>query len=166
MSKPPDPILDNPLYKPFIPGKETFHPGEANRMMGKIGHSGFLGLEYSAHGEDWVELFMDWREDLVADTESGIIASSAVITLMDNACSLSVWTKLGRFRPQVTMDLRLDYLRPSPRDTRIYGKASCYHMTKNVGFVRGIAHNGDIDDPIAFVSGTFLRVKTTNMLRT
>ena len=165
MSKPPDPILDNPLHKSFAPGAKAFHPGEANRMMGTIGHSGFLGLDYSAHGDDWVELFMDWREDLVADTASGIVASSAVITLMDNACSLSVWTKLGHFRPQVTMDLRLDYLRPSPRDARIYGKASCYHMTKNVGFVRGIAHNGDRDDPIAFASGTFLRVTADNMVR-
>ena len=144
-------------------GGDKFDPEMANQMMGNIGHSGFIGMNYVGHGDNWVELAFDWREDLVADTQSGIIASSAVISLLDNACSLSIWTRLGYFRPQVTMDLRLDYLRPSPSGERVYGKGVCYHMTKSVGFVRGIAHNGDPEKPLAHATGTFIRVG--NMLK-
>jgi acyl-coenzyme A thioesterase PaaI-like protein len=137
---------------------EKFDPETVNRIMGKFGHSGFIGMEYVGHGEDWVELCFDWREDLVADPTTGILASSAVISLLDNATSMSIWTKLGSFRPQVTMDLRLDYLRPSPAGERVYGRGICYHLTRSVGFVRGIAHNGDIENPLAHAAGTFIRI--------
>ena len=137
---------------------EKFDPETVNRIMGKFGHSGFIGMEYVGHGDDWVELCFDWREDLVADPATGILASSAVISLLDNATSMSIWTKLGSFRPQVTMDLRLDYLRPSPAGERVYGRGICYHLTRSIGFVRGIAHNGDIENPLAHAAGTFIRI--------
>jgi acyl-coenzyme A thioesterase PaaI-like protein len=150
--------FDIPEWVSLIPSNTAFDPALINRLMGKFGHGGFLDMEYVGHGEDWVELAIDWRSDLVADPESGILASAAVISLMDNATSMSIWTKLGEFRPQVTMDLRLDYLRPSPAGARVYGRGICYHLTQSIGFVRGFAHNGDIDDPLAHASGTFIRV--------
>jgi acyl-coenzyme A thioesterase PaaI-like protein len=141
-----------------IPEGTIFDPEIVNRFMGKIGHGGFLDMEYSQHGEDWVELAIDWREDLVGDPETGVIASAVVISLLDNATSMSIWQKRGAFIPQVTMDLRLDYLRPSPSGACVYGRGICYHISRSIGFVRGIAHNGDIDDPLAYASGTFIRV--------
>lgn len=135
-----------------------FDPALATQFMGKLGHGGFLDMNYHTHGDDWVELCIDWREDLVGDPASGVLASAVVISLMDNATSMAIWTKLGEFRPQVTMDLRLDYLRPSPEGARVYGRGICYHLTHSIGFVRGIAHNGDLNDPLAHASGTFIRV--------
>ena len=126
--------------------------------MGRIGHGGFLGMDYVDHGADWVEVAIDWRAELVGDPDTGVIASAVVISLLDNATSMAIWTKVGEFRPQVTMDLRLDYLRPSPAGARVYGRGICYHITRSIGFVRGIAHNGDIDDPLAHASGTFIRI--------
>jgi len=150
--------FDIPELGSLIPTNTAFDPALVNQLMGKFGHGGFLNMEYMGHGEDWVELAIDWRADLVADPETGILASAAVISLMDNATSMSIWTKLGEYRPQVTMDLRLDYLRPSPAGARVYGRGICYHLTQSIGFVRGYAHNGDIDDPLAHASGTFIRV--------
>ena len=142
----------------LIPENTAFDPALVNKLMGKSGHGGFLDMEYIGHGEDWVELAIDWRADLVADTETGILASAVVISLMDNATSMSIWTKMGEFRPQVTMDLRVDYLRPSPAGARVYGRGICYHLTHSIGFVRGYAHNGDPGDPLANAIGTFIRV--------
>lgn len=136
----------------------SFDPRMAQQFMGRLGHGGFIDMEYGGHGDDWVELYVDWREDLVGDPESGVLASAVIISLMDNATSMSIWTKLGEFRPQVTMDLRVDYLRPSPKGERVYGRGICYHISKSIGFVRGLAHNGDINKPLAHVSGTFIRV--------
>lgn len=142
----------------LIPGGTAFDPALVHKLMGKFGHGGFLDMEYIGHGDDWVELAIDWREDLVADTATGVLASAVVISLMDNATSMSIWTRLGEFRPQVTMDLRIDYLRPSPSGARVFGRGTCYHLTQSIGFVRGFAHNGDPEDPLAHASGTFIRV--------
>jgi acyl-coenzyme A thioesterase PaaI-like protein len=150
--------FNKPELGSLIPTNTAFNPALVNKLMGKFGHGGFLNMEYVGHGGDWVELAIDWRADLVADPETGVLASAAVISLLDNATSLSIWTKLGEFRPQVTMDLRLDYLRPSPAGARVYGRGICYHLTQSIGFVRGFAHNGDIDDPLAHANGTFIRV--------
>lgn len=142
----------------LIPKGTRFDPELVNRVMGQFGHGGFLGMDFVGHGDDWVELAIDWREDLVADTETGVLASAVVISLMDNATSMAIWTRLGEFRPQVTMDLRIDYLRPSPSGARVFGRGICYHLTHSIGFVRGFAHNGDPENPLAHASGTFIRV--------
>lgn len=136
----------------------AFDPRMALQFMGRLGHGGFIDMHYGGHGGDWVELYADWREELVGDPESGVLASAVIISLMDNATSMAIWTRLNEFRPQVTMDLRVDYLRPSPKGERVYGRGICYHISKSIGFVRGLAHNGDIDKPLAHVSGTFIRI--------
>ena len=150
-------MTDRPSLSQLLPSG-SFDPRLALQFMGRMGHGGFIDMHYAGHGEDWVELYADWREELVGDPESGVMASAVIISIMDNATSMSIWTKLGEFRPQVTMDLRVDYLRPSPKGARVYGRGICYHISRSVGFVRGLAHNGDIDDPLAHVSGTFIRV--------
>ena len=144
------------LSKVPMPG--GFDPALIMRMISQFGHGGHLGMEYASHTSDWVELSLDWREDLVGDPETGVLASSAIISLMDNATSLSIWNRLDEFRPQVTMDLRLDYLRPSPKGAKVFGRGMCYHLTNSMAFVRGFAHNGNIDEPLAHATGTFIRI--------
>ena len=75
---------------------------------------------------------------------------------MDMATSLAIWVKLDRFRHQATLDLRVDYLRPATPGKTIIGRGECYRVTKSVGFVRGLAHDGDSTDPVAHVAATFM----------
>jgi uncharacterized protein (TIGR00369 family) len=153
-------MTDSTQAVPFspIPAGTKFDPKVVNQFMSRAGHGGFLGMDLTDYGSDWVELAIDWRDDLVGDADTGVIASSVVISLLDNATSMAIWTKLSEFRPQVTMDLRVDYLRPSPAGARVFGRGICYHITRSIGFVRGIAHNGNIADPLAHASGTFIRI--------
>lgn len=122
----------------------------------RIGHSGALGIGYHAHGDDWVELELPYADHLVGMPDSGIIASGPIVSLMDMATSLSVWIRLGRFRHQATLDLRIDYLRPAVPGRAIVGRAECYGVTRSVCFARGLAHDGDPDDPVAHVSAAFM----------
>ena len=55
-----------------------------------------------------------------------------------------------------TLDLRVDYLRPATPGRRIVGRGECYGLTKSIAFVRGTAHDGDADDLVAHVTGTFI----------
>jgi uncharacterized protein (TIGR00369 family) len=121
-----------------------------------LGIAGALGIAYHAQGGDWVELSLPYAERLVGMPESGIIASGPIVSLMDMATSLAIWIRLGTFRHQVTLDLRVDYLRPARPGNTIIGRGVCYGATKSVGFVRGLAHDGDIEDPVANVTGTFM----------
>ena len=122
----------------------------------RAGHGAAIGVAYHAHGEDWVELALPYRPELVGIAKADILASGPIISLMDMATSLAVWMKLGAFRPQATLDLRVDYLRPAVPGKTVIGRGMCYRITKSVAFVRGIAHDGDPDDPVANVTGTFM----------
>ncbi len=120
------------------------------------GHGARLGIGYRAHGADWCELLLPFRDDLVGDPARGVLASGPIVTLMDMATSVGVWLKRGAFLPHATLDLRLDYLRPATAGRTVVGRGECYRVARQVAFVRGIAHDGDPDDPVAHVAGTFM----------
>jgi uncharacterized protein (TIGR00369 family) len=134
----------------------AFDPERFTEIANQVGHGGALGILYIGHGPDWVELGLDYKKSLIGVIETGVIASGPIISLMDMATSMAIWVKLGRFRPQATLDLRVDYLRPAQPGRRIHGRGECYGVTKNIAFVRGLAHDGDREDPVAHVTGTFM----------
>jgi uncharacterized protein (TIGR00369 family) len=125
----------------------------ANRVGG---HGDALGIRYRAHGADWCELELPFDARLVGDAERGVLASGPIIALLDMATSIGVWMKRGGFLPHATLDLRVDYLRPALIGRTVIGRGECYRVTRSVGFVRGTAHDGDAEDPVAHVAGTFM----------
>ncbi|MBI0474176.1 PaaI family thioesterase [Sphingomonas sp. MA1305] len=120
------------------------------------GHIGRMGLSYYDSGADWVSLALPYAEDLVGEPETGVVASGPIVTMMDTATSLAVWVKLGRFQPQATLDLRVDYLRPARPGKTVIGRGECVKITRSVAFVRGVAYDEGPDDPLAQVAGTFM----------
>jgi uncharacterized protein (TIGR00369 family) len=144
------------MNRPDAGKAAAFDPKLFMSYARRVGHGGALGIDYLGHGEDWAELVLPYDEKLIGVAESGIIASGPIISLMDMATSLAIWIRLGRFRHQATLDLRIDYLRPATPGRTIVGRGECYRTTKSVGFVRGLAHDGDPADPVAHVGGTFM----------
>jgi uncharacterized protein (TIGR00369 family) len=120
------------------------------------GHGSALGIAYAAHGDDWAELSLPFDSRLVGDTARGVLASGPILTLMDMATSVAAWLKRGAFLPHATLDLRIDYLRAAQPGRVVIGRGECYRVTRSIAFVRGAAHDGDADDPIAHVAGTFM----------
>jgi len=103
-----------------------------------------------------MELALPWREDLVGVEETGVLASGPIISLLDNATSMAVWTRLGVFSPQVTLDLRIDYMRAATPGKTVIARAECYQVRRSMAFVRGVAHDGDENDPVAHTAGIFM----------
>lgn len=147
----------SPVFPP-APGA-PFDPALVSALMNGRGHGGFVGLRYVDHGEDWIEIALPWRADLVGVPETGVLASGPIITLLDNATSMSVWVKSGAFRPQATLDLRLDYVRAATPGKTVIARAECYRLTRSAAFVRGLAHDGDPADPVAHAAGVFMTVE-------
>jgi len=133
-----------------------FDPATVIRLMAQNGHNALVGLEYRDHGEYWCEFAMPYRDELVGDAATGFVASGAIMTMMDMACSLSIWLTTGTFRPQATLDLRVDYLRPAVPGRTLIGRGECYKVTKTIAFIRGEAHDGDASHPVAHVAGTYM----------
>lgn len=131
-------------------------PEQFVKFIGRVGHGGALNASHHDHGDDWCELKMPYADHLVGDPETGILASGPIIAMLDMATSLAIWLKRGEFIPHATLDLRVDYLRAAPAGKTIFARGECYHLTHSIGFVRGIAHDGDPDDPVANATGTFM----------
>ena len=147
------------MNRPDLSAMKGFDPKLFMSYVSKVGHGGALAIAYHSHGEDWAELSLPYDEKLIGVVESGIIASGPIVSLMDMATSMAIWVKLDRFRPQATLGMRVDYLRPAAPGRRIVGRGECYRVTSSVGFVRGLAHDGDPADPVAHVTGTFMFTK-------
>jgi len=122
----------------------------------RVGHGVALGLAYADHGETWCELTLAYDRRLVSDATSGVLASGPIVSLLDTAASMAVWLRRGGMLPQATLDLRLDYLRPARPSRPITGRVECYRLARRVAFVRGVAHDGSADDPVAHAMGTLM----------
>jgi uncharacterized protein (TIGR00369 family) len=133
-----------------------FDPESFFKLARSVGHGKALGLEYRNSGENWMELSLPWREELVGVPETGVLASGAIVSLIDTASGASVWMKLGRFVPIVTLDLRLDYMRPAVKGETVIARCECVKMTRQIAFIRGVAHGGDPERPIAHSAATFM----------
>lgn len=125
-------------------------------LVGRLGHNGALGTRYVDHGSDWCTLALDWQPELVGDSGTGVLASGPIVAMLDMATSVATWIRRGEMRPQATLDLRVDYLRAAQPHRTVTGRGECYRVTRRIAFVRGIAHDGDPDDPVATMAGTFM----------
>lgn len=142
--------------------QDPFDPSKAAKFLLRHGHTAKLGLTYRDHGKNWVDLELPWREDLVGEIDREILASGPIISLLDMASGLSIWTSHGSFVAIATLDLRVDYQRPARPRSAVIAHVECYKLTKSAAFVRGIAHDGDPDDTVATMSGVFMSIEGAN----
>lgn len=151
-------LASGPLSRRMMSDTPHFDPQAATPFLVSRGHAGWLGLRYSTHGDDWVELELPWREDLLGEEDQQVLASGPILSLMDMASGLAIWKAMDRFEGIATLDLRVDYVRPAREGASVYGRSQCYRLTKSAAFVRGVAHDGDINDPVAHIQAVFMKI--------
>jgi uncharacterized protein (TIGR00369 family) len=145
--------------KQVVTGKTSLQ--QMIETVAQSNHNGLIGTKYVDQGKDWVELAIGYDEKLVGDPTTGILASGPIISLCDMASGMSIMLASRRFMPAVTIDLRVDYLRPAKVGQQVNARMTCYRTTRSVAFVRGLAHDGDPDDPIAHATGTFMFLESS-----
>ena len=139
-----------------------FDPARFIKLARTVGHGRALGLDFHDSGENWVELALPWRPELVSMPDSGIMATGAIVSLIDTCSGTAVWKRLGGYEPIVTADLRIDYLRPAAKGETVVARCECYKLTRRVAFVRGVTHGGDAGRPIAHSAATFMITDPAN----
>jgi uncharacterized protein (TIGR00369 family) len=128
----------------------------ADRMTMHVPHAAALGLTLVAVGDGRGTMRVAWREDLVGDPETAVIASGVVTALIDHTCGLAINAAFDMPQPIATLDLRIDYLRPAAPRAGLVCEAHGYKLTRSVGFVRDQAWDVDPADPVATAQAAFM----------
>jgi uncharacterized protein (TIGR00369 family) len=121
-----------------------------------VPHNRALGLQAVAADEHGVVSELPFDPKLVGNPETGFLHGGVITSAIDATCGIAVLVRLAAPRRIATLDLRIDYLRPAVSGKNVLCHAHCYRHTSQVAFVRGLAHYGDLQDPIASAAGTFI----------
>lgn len=119
-------------------------------------HTHALGFQYEGLEGDRVRLRLPYRDDLVGDPETGVLAGGLVTTLLDHVGGLAVWVGLKTYQPIATLDLRVDYMRAAIPGRDLLAEARCYRLTRSIGFVRAWAFEDDPADPVAAAQSAYV----------
>ena len=126
-----------------------------SRGMASVPQAVALGLEMVSASPGRGVMRVPFREDLVGDPATGVIAGGVVTTLLDHCCGMAVSSGAEGMHSTATLDLRIDYMRPAAPGASVTAEAHCYKHTHSIGFVRAIAHDGNPDDPVATAQAAF-----------
>lgn len=127
----------------------------ARQFIEAIPHSKQLGMSLTSIGEGTAEICMPYDLRLVGETKSGVIHGGAVSALMDTCGGAAVMSHPVAPIATATLDLRIDYMRSATPGQDIVAKATCYHVTRTVAFVRAVALDEDENNPVATATGAF-----------
>ena len=127
----------------------------ARQFAEALPHSRALGMAVLSAGDGRAAMTMPYRADLVGDPASGVIFGGAVSALMDTCSGLAVFVHPEAAVSMATLDLRIDYMRAAEPGQALRAQAHCFHVTKNVAFVRATAFDADPDRPVATSAGAF-----------
>lgn len=115
-----------------------------------------LGLEFVSIDIGRATLRLPYSHKLSGHPKTRVIHGGAVTTLLDQASSLAAVSAFDPICPVVTLNLSIDYMRAAEPGKTIIGQASCYKVTRDIAFIRGVAHDGDDEDPISISQATFM----------
>ncbi len=125
-------------------------------LLEAIPHSRALGMRIIEAVDGKSLMRVPWRDDLVGNPETGVLHGGVITAVLDNASGIAVTSAMGEWRPMATLDLRIDYMKPSTPGQDLLAAAHCHKVTKSIAFVRGVAYHDSPDDPIATTVATFM----------
>lgn len=127
----------------------------ARQFIEAIPYARALGLNLEQIEDGAAVISMPYDSKMVGDPSTGVVHGGAVSALMDTCGGAAVMSHPTKAIATATIDLRIDYMRSATPGQRITTRAECYHVTRNVAFVRATAFDEDTENPVAAATGAF-----------
>jgi uncharacterized protein (TIGR00369 family) len=127
----------------------------ARQFIQALPHSVALGMHLDELDNGTAVISMPYSDKLIGDPKTGVVHGGAVSALMDTSCGAAVMSHPSNPAGTATLDLRIEYLRAATPGQTITTRATCYHVTRSVAFVRAAASDDDNENPVAIATGTF-----------
>jgi uncharacterized protein (TIGR00369 family) len=124
--------------------------------MRQLPHQQAIGFELLELTTEYASGRIPYRLEFVGNPLTGVVHGGIVTTLLDTVGGAAVIGRFGAPLTMATLDLRIDYLRPSRPRHDLFARVECYKLTRNVAFTRGVAYDAAIDDPLAAMSATYM----------
>lgn len=115
-----------------------------------------LGIHIESMSDALVQSRLPYHAQLVGDPETGVLHGGVITTQIDNLCAVALHAAIGHAVPCVTIDLRVEYLKPAAPGQDVIARAECRKVTSQLAFISATAWNVDVSDPIAFASCTYM----------
>lgn len=128
----------------------------SQKFLDAIPHINALGALLVDFSSNSVTIKLPYKEDLVGDPDTGVLAGGAISALLDNVCGSAIIARTMKPAAFATLDLRIDYMKPAKPREDVFARAECYKLTRKIAFVRGTAYQDGEDDPIANAAATFM----------
>jgi uncharacterized protein (TIGR00369 family) len=119
-------------------------------------HMRLLGYEVVSIENGVCIAIVPYSLELVGDATTGVLHGGVVTSLLDSSGGAAVASAIGQPTSLATLDLRIDYLRPSRPGKALHARVECYKHTRSVAFTRGVAYDGDPKDPVAGMAATYM----------
>lgn len=127
----------------------------ARQFTEAVPHAKALGMHLIEIGDGVAVIEMPYDKRLIGDPKTGVIHGGAVSAVMDTCCGAAVMSHRSAPGGTATIDLRIDYMRGATPGQTITTTATCYHIARNVAFVRATAVDDNTEVPVATASGSF-----------
>lgn len=127
----------------------------AKQFIKAVPHATELGMTITQIGDGEAEITMPYDKRFVGDPQTGVIHGGAVSALIDTCCGAAVMSHPKSPSVTATINLRIDYMRAATPGQAVTAKATCYHVTRSVAFVRATAVDDDTQNPVATAAGAF-----------
>lgn len=134
----------------------------APMMVTGTPHGKALGLRFVSVDIAAGTIALPYNVKFIGDKKTRVMAGGAVTALLDQTCGLAAMSAFETLSSVATLDLRIDYMRAASPGEDIIAEARCYKATRNVAFIRAIAHDGDPDDPVASAQAIFMTTPSGN----
>lgn len=127
----------------------------AAQFSNAVPHNHDLGMVIESLGSAAAVMRLPYRDLLLGDAQRGWVYSSVLYSLADAASGMAAFCALGELASIATLDLRIDYMRPTPAGHDLLARAVCYRLARQVAFTRCTLHLADDDEICAIATGTF-----------
>lgn len=121
-------------------------------------HGQAIGIEFLRQEGQKIIVRVPYADHLVGDPDTGVIHGGVITATLDNASGWAIrcHRDFAEGLSMATLDIRIDYMRPAEPHVELLVEAECVKMTRNVAFVRAVAHQGDTSDPVATSVASFM----------